>query len=441
MVVHMSYQRSLRFSVISLVVAGFLSPLPVQAQLETQTLVKAMQETAEKTSQESQANTDRLIKVMAEAAIKRVDAQIQLEKARTRAALEPAIDMGVMVSLQSVPVASALTALISSSVLESRYKELNLIKQNSVGTLARGLVDSTTGSLANDPANFRVYMDYFCDPRAQDGEMGKIGDTAAIAANSAYDVKDETTKYQYKCGVERYKVLGNPGNDPDAQTPVAIENYQITGLPLKPQLLFFEPLTFPMKPSSTATDESNTNKLSDLAFGAYKYFERLILGKPGDKTKVYNLTTSGGREAYIADQSRIARQMLASYPFAMLFAERMGTMGGGAAQANSATTGALSAPQAAAKILRTSWAGVTMDPNIDALIRNLEDQKSMSMAQYMDILMYKMPMSAGYLARINQLSPEQLDREEVFLMGLQTVLKYKINRWMEMSTVYAAVKS
>lgn len=120
--------------------------------------------------------------------------------------------------------------------------------------------------------------------------------------------------------------------------------------------------------------------------------------------------------------------MMASYPFAIMFAERMGTMGPDAASATAA-------------LLRTKLSAATEDEAIFNVIRNIERRNTISQAEYMDIVMYQLPLSPGYYARINdELSPTELRREAVWLTAMQTALNYQRNRWLEILAALEAVR-
>lgn len=416
----MSSRNSPIIVALLLVLGGFfaLTP-PARAQQASQEIGKALDQAADKTADALRVNIDEVKKAIDAGVEKQKDTMITLEKERIRDEATPAIDYDLFYSLVGIPQATATTSMLMSTLLDSRYRELELMKM-ATGTLARGLVDSTSGSLANDPANFKVYMQYFCDPLAQNGDMATV-DTGAG-----------------KCGAARIAALGDPGPNPYANTDVARKNLQITGLPLKPSLLFFEPITYPSSAGNIGDPaQPNVNPMADLYYGAYHYFERLVLGKPSILTIQPDIKTGTGIEPYLTNQGKIARQTLASVPFAMLASERIGTLIN--APAVKGEEGSTSPAAAAAMLLGSGYASATTDPAVNALLTQLQTQPTMSVAQYLDIVAYRLPMSPGYLTRIQSLSPTQLMREKLFLMGIQNVLKYKINRWMEVSVALEAV--
>ncbi len=391
---------------------------PAIAGQATQAIANALQGAASQTAQEMEASIQAVGDAIEAAADAETKAMIMLSRKEREASRNVSLDPNLHKSLMGVTQAAITTDMLAKAMQEGRYKELHLIRPT--GPMRECLVDSSSGSLANDPANFDVYMKCFCDPMAQGGQMG--------------------TEFGTVCGSRRIAALGNPGPNPYiVDNDVARKNLQLIGLPLKPYLLLFEPTTFPSEPSSAGSPtQPNTNRAAASIEAAYRYFERLVLGKPPKKLDIGDLQTGSGIASYVSNQGYIARQMLSSAPFSRLFAERVGTMiNVGMPGAN--PHAAKSPAAAAARLLKTNWGALTMDQQVYDIVKQLEEQPTMSMAQYLDIVAYKLPMSPGYLARINQLTPSQLVREKLFLMGIQSILKYQINRWMELSVALEAV--
>jgi hypothetical protein len=134
--------------------------------------------------------------------------------------------------------------------------------------------------------------------------------------------------------------------------------------------------------------------------------------------------TAAERTRYVEAQGQIARKMLATYPFALMYAERIGTI-------PASTVGGL----LATKVQATDTESLTYKRVNDLMNRHM-----ISLAEYMDLVMYRIPMSPGYLQRVQSLSPSDLQREEVWLTAMQNVINYQRNRWMEILVALEAVK-
>jgi len=258
-------------------------------------------------------------------------------------------------------------------------------------------------------------MRYFCDPQASTERLKDQKWRLSGVKN-----KGGTISYDLACGKiiasgdaaklsTRESILG-PGNE---KKP---EGLQVIGLPLRPADLFFAPTTHPTTPGNNK-DASNTNKMADVYYGAFAQSLQFLVGRP-----------EGLPSSDINTQAKISKQMLASYPFAMLFAERAGTMGPAAAQS-------------IADLITDKLGSGTQDPVIVEHLENLRSRNSISMAEYMDIVAYQLMTSPGYYERISkELTPAQLRREEVWLTAMQTALNYQRNRWLEIQAALEAVR-
>jgi hypothetical protein len=268
-----------------------------------------------------------------------------------------------------------------------------------------------------DAQAFDIFMRYFCDPNARGGTMKDFSSDQTNVNHGG----TSTLTYTLKCGeistgdlTTRHKLLGSS----DDTTPQAI---QVLALPSRPADLFLEPRTFPTTLNSTAVAgaaaPTNTNPMSGVYYGAFAASLRFLVGSypPG----------VGGLGA----QQDITRKMLASYPFAVLFAERSGSMGKDAVQA------------LATHLSKEMNAGSSTDPAVQAYMADLKGRQNISTAEYMNIVMYQLPTSPGYYTHISEeLSQSDLRREEVWLTALQTALGYQRNRWLEILATLEASK-
>ena len=136
------------FACFLAVIALAVTATPVRAQQSSQEIAKALDDAATRTGQDLETNVDRIVTAIETSTAEQKNAMVEQEKERARLARTPSIDYNILFSLVGVPDASAATSMITTSVMDGRYRELHLIKQSSgKSTLYRGGVDSTTGSL------------------------------------------------------------------------------------------------------------------------------------------------------------------------------------------------------------------------------------------------------------------------------------------------------
>jgi hypothetical protein len=83
----------------------------------------------------------------------------------------------------------------------------------------------------------------------------------------------------------------------------------------------------------------------------------------------------------------------------------------------------------------------TEDPAVKAILANLKARQNVSLAEYMNIVMYQLPTSPGYSEYISSTTnTKKLIREEVWLTAMQTALNYQRNRWLEILATLEAVR-
>lgn len=333
-----------------------------------------------------------------------------------------------------LPIAMATANTTVDDVMFNRYRELNRIPIGTTEATADYLVDSSYGSDDTVQA-FSIFMRYFCDTRSR--QNAKEDDTTLKSRTYTLEnamLKGKETSYKVGCGFSE-------GSVPSRQTYLGAKEandgvyaQQIIGLPARPQVLFFAPETFPTKlPDGAGTDKvSNTNPLSHIYYAAFAQSLQFLLG---GAPKAYNADGVGGEKAFLDAQAEIAKKTLASYPFAILFSERVGTLPG------DPNTPDESVPRQLADLLQDKLAGATEDPTMLQRIDNIRKRNAISIAEYNDIVMYQLMMSPGYYERISRdLDATQLRREEVWLTAMQTALNYQRNRWLEILAALEAVK-
>lgn len=317
----------------------------------------------------------------------------------------------------AMPMASAIVDQITHEVMFSRQSEMNRVKMDE---RADYLLDTTSVQLVNSQA-YDIFMRYFCDPKGRNGTMAdtkeeKVG--VKIGKNT-FDYDLGCGKTSIKDVPSRHSLLGSDKDD-------GPEALAVIGLPTRPDALFFEPTTFPSKSADgkapTSAGASNTSRLAHIYYAAFNQSLLFLLGEPPSAPQ------KGVASSFITNQGLIARQMMATYPFAILFAERMGTMGPDAAAS-------------VANLLRTKLRSATEDQTIFNILENLKRRNTISTAEYMDVVMYQLPLSPGYYTRINEeLNPTELRRELVWLTAMQTALNYQRNRWLEILAALEAVR-
>ncbi len=349
--------------------------------------------------------------------------RILIENAQRLRDAGVAPDDRLLKSLAAAAVGIAGTEIAVRDILQNRLNELNLVRSNTMEPLAPYLVDPTLGSLTTNAQIFEIFMRFFCDPRGRNGTLA--------------NVQIETTRYTLGCGAV---LSGGGGTTAPAidtnvlsrdglfgRTPTG-ENArmrdQLVNLPLRPEAMFFHPETFPV---GQAAGHTNTNELAPVYYGAFSQAMHFLVGPPPDVPNVAEMGDPARQADYINTQAVIARQMMATYPFALLFGERVGMMGTEAAQQ-------------IAGVLLERLGNAASDPYLFQRVQEIEARSTISIAEYMDILMYRMPLSPGYLNYISSLTPAQARREEVWLTALQTAVNYQRNRWLEIQAALEAIQ-
>lgn len=392
------------FPVIFLALFG-LVVLPGSASATLQEVTEALYDSSQQRVDALDTSIDALVKKIQDTADKIGSnfITLSLDDARKNGS---AVVYELLGAVKAFPNGTQMQDEIFDITMESRRKELHRIALNKPPFVKpQYLVDTTWPDI--NIQQYDIWMRYFCDPQSNSGRMAD--------AKRVLDAIPNSTGYTLGCGYvdgnaaiqTRHSVLGKDDTTDEAK--------QIIGLPSRPGDLLFSTKTFPTMPSTSGAKITNTNKMADVYYGAFALSVQFLLGSaPEDGSN-------------IEGQARIARQTLATYPLAMLFSERLGSMGPDAAQSLATT-------------LRIRLNPGQNDPN-NQRIEMLLKQKTVSVAEYMDIVMNQIPMSPGYYARINnELSPQELRREEVWLSAMQTALNYQRNRWLEIQAAIEAVR-
>jgi hypothetical protein len=362
----------------------------------------------------------------------------------------PSPDSPLQSSLTGMPQALMLVDTTTRDLLTNRLLEFNLVSATATtGKPADYLIDPHMVSVKNAkvtieaPAQvFDIFMRYFCDPKSRGGTMQKLNNvpsdkygTKLIGCGGIYesDGKGHATNIDPSTP-SRDAIFGKEPDDPASLTdPVAayieLQRGQIKNLPLRPNALFFDASTFPVNMAKGIGDgTTNGNPLANVYYGAFAQALHFLIGVPQPAQDLGTISSVDDQMAFIDKQGLIARQMLASYPFAVLFAERVGSLDANIAQATSQMLIDKIGPLGQKDVILYNR------------IQNLASRQSLSIAEYMDIVMYQVPMSPGYLNRINKLEGADLQREKIWLTAMQTALNYQRNRWLEMLTALEATK-
>jgi hypothetical protein len=394
-----------------------LALLPRGAFAGSQEIIDEMHDAAEKDIQADRLRTDAVAQDVDQETQKVLQVKTDIFKQEQKDESESAEHTELLPAIDLLPKALAQQDTLINDLMITRYRELNRqpipTDSSSASTTYKPeyLVDTSLVTPVDVQA-FDIFMRYFCDPNARGGLMKTM---QFNLANVLY--QQRKTNYTLGCGVvsgasiqTRQSVLGSGDTSDEAK--------QIIGLPLRPADLYFNPGTFPTTPGTTANGKktTNTNPLAEVYFAAFAQSLEFLVGEAPAASNDLNT------------QAAISRQMLASYPFAVLFAERAGSMDD-------------VAPQALAGFMMGKLGKGTEDPAIVARLQNLQGRTNVSLAEYMDLIMYQLPLSPGYHAYIeNTRNTKKLIREEVWLTAMQTALNYQRNRWLEILATLEAVK-
>ena len=422
-----SSKKSLYF--VMAVMAALLMPRASFAQLDTKEIRNAIDTAGERSvsSEDAMINgkgglkTD--LKEGLESIIRAAD---DVEKERDKEESKSSPIPGLRDTYAALPLSFITMDQLDKALMFNRLRELNRV---SLGDKGADYMVDTFKSADVDVQYFDIFMRYFCDPEARAGglENDKMGDKKFKMLNVKRGGK--TLSYDVGCGTasneavpSRQSVLG------DKEMNTSPEASQIISLPLRPDVMFFNASTFPTLPAKNAPagdKQTNVNRLANVYYGAFALSMRFLLGAP---PKAYTPGDGANdKSAYIEAKAQIARQSLASVPFIELFTAQTGTMGPQAAQAT-------------ASLLREKLGPAIADENIYNRVKNIERRNTISLAEYMDIIMYQLMLSPKYYERINsELNPTELRREAVWLAGMQTALNYQRNRWLEILAALEAV--
>lgn len=386
-------------------------PAPAFAGPETVLLGKDIRDATDKVIQDHEMQTTEIQKSIEENFKRMARSQMMAAK-RQMDENKESISYESLPAIATLPIGISTSDAILEELMKSRLGELNRIP----------LPDEKAAYLLNTgwtaPVNlqqFDIFMRYFCDP---DSNAGKIESTTwALTDIPADNSGTRKLNYTLGCGYvkgdpieTRETLIGLDKNSEEAK--------QLIGLPLRPGDLFFSLTSYPTLPSKYggSAPSTETNRAAHVYYGAFFQSLQFLVG------------SAPGNGGTVEGKAEITRQMLASLPFAILFSERVGTMGPEAAKALSNT-------------LQLKLGPAANEESIAVRMRNIQRRQNISLAEYMDIMMYQVPMSPGYYTRISEeFTPAQLRREEVWLTAMQTALNYQRNRWLEILTSLEAVK-
>lgn len=325
---------------------------------------------------------------------------------------------------------AAHNALVND-IMITRTNQLNGIPLGGTDLNTSPLVDpalayqseqKTSKKVSINEQLFRNYMRYFCDPLANNGALN--GDTwFGTETNKRISCGDSEFS-DAKSSRKKFNVADTPENK--------IAEREIVQLPINPARLFFEARTFPVAKATPSTDNptgraSNVNPYAELYYNAINMSMNLLLPPPSDVFPKESLNTSGGRAEYLELQAKNTRNAVASYPFALLAADRFQIMNH-------------KVSQRLADLLEQNMDNADLNPAVGNAIARLRSQDGVSMAEYMDIMMYQIPLSPGYVASINKKTPEELAREKIKLTAMQLAVGYQRNHWIEILTALEAMR-
>ena len=414
--------RSFTFVVfLCLGTTALVSMAPVSSASAQDLIAETMQTIADKKAQLDEIYADKEKQFIDKQSNDQRAFDIELANREVQEDMRPATDQDIREVAKSVPGALAFTSNVMNTLMLTRSLELNRVPMPE--DKVSYMVDSSWKTPV-DVQSFDIFMRFFCDPDSNSGRMKDLK-VDMVSNPSKLDTNEQKKEIEYKLGcgnVEgdsietRHKILGSD------DTKAA--NREIIGLPLRVSDMFFAPTTFSTEPNASvaklpdgSAGDSNTNPMAQVYFGAFAQSLRFLLGS----------APTGGTP--LAQKEAVTRQMLASLPFAILFSERVGSMGTNAAEALAET------------LSDKLGSSVSTDEALANRVDELRRRNSVSIAEYMDIMMYQLPTSPGYYTRINtQLTTKQLVREEVWLTAMQTALNYQRNRWLEILTLLEAVK-
>lgn len=413
-----------RFAVVffSLVLGLFATTARADDAMMTQGLVKAINLASQTQTVENKQLTDAMTKALGLVGDKITNAILQQDTNEQEEAVG-LMDGDTASTLTTRMDAAAATEVYKRDIMTTRSKQFSGVV---VGTDDNHMLVDIARSppMKVNDQQFSIAMRFFCDPLARVGTMK--------------DVEVETQEGVVKCGDGTYT-----GSSPLSGKPLADrkkfgsldtsdEARAIINLPINPARLFLETTTYPARPdpSKPAGSQTNVNPLAQLYFAAIMQSIELLVGNPPDKNQFADFGTPSGQEQYLRYEASKTRKSVASYIFAQLAAERMQSSDNGFARV-------------LAQMSERFASGAMNDPGgiMAERIKKLRSQPGVSMAEYLNILMYEIPVSPGYLELINNPSnmpPEKLAREKLKLMGLQTAVNYQRNRWMEMLTALEA---
>jgi hypothetical protein len=321
-------------------------------------------------------------------------------------------DMDIQQVLTDRLGASAATNGWVNSIMETRIKQFSGVPLGDVDMKLARMVDTARTLDPVSLQQFSIYMRYFCDPEGRNKTMesAKFGLTGVryVGCGKSW-ITDEADSARDKISIVPYNV----------ETAKLLER-DIINKPLKVDSLFFAPITYPVSGDAAADGGgySNVTPYAKLYFPAIIQSIEFLLGPPENIVNKGDLESSSGKAGYMLSQAKNARKSIATYVFALLSANRVQSM-----------------PSSTAKLLADMLHQNLGDAasNKDAVrrIEMLRKQPGVSVAEYMNIMMYELPTSPGYIERVNNMSPEQLAREKIRLLGMQSALGFENNRWME----------
>lgn len=421
-----------RIAVVTLLAA---TALPGHALASAKTIRDAIVETTQNEILESQRSTKASVEAMANAITGDgglTASLLTINSERFREQITPAPVWELFKATAALPESIALTDQTVQSLMITRLREMQRIPYTAAEK-PDYLIDTDSPDTV-DQQKFDIFMRYFCDPQSRGGTLSsKTFELKQFRIPNGANYTQQT--YSVGCGYASNSLPSRRSILTGTSSDTGVEARQIMSLPTRPEALFFEPVSFPTAIGNSAPNAasanlpSNINRIAPAAYlGAFAQSLQFLVGDAPapDQVGANADFQPGDYGSFIKGQKEVAVKMLASYPFALLFAERTGTMGPQAAQS-------------VALLLRTKIGEATQNPAILAQIDALKKRQSLSMAEYMNIVAYQLPTSPGYLTRVNELTPSQLKREMVWLTAVQTALNYQRNRWLEILAALEAV--
>ncbi len=295
-------------------------------------------------------------------------------------------------------------------IMMTRTKQSNGVPLGNASLAFGQLVDTAVNTNTVTSQQFSRYIRYFCDPRSRMGEIatmefGRGDDKFSCGSDESNVPESSRAKFAVPAGTNA--------------TEQAAQENEVINLPVSPSRLFLEATTYPIAAADLGYKATNLNMYAKLWWPAIMQSIEFLVGPPPTRMNTGDLKGANGQREYIARQARATRQSMAAYVFAQLAGERIQSMGPDMAQRMAS--------------MLEEYIG-NNDPNIEERIADFRRKPGLSLAEYMHIMMYEIPLSQGFIAKINApgTTMQELQTKKIELAGLQLAVNYQRNRYMEL---------